>query len=77
MTDPPEVKTQDEVELPDVVDAAERLPAEIEAADLRKYFSLTIANREQVERCRGPANKLGFVMWTFGPAGRSKSSAGV
>jgi hypothetical protein len=43
-----------------VVDAAERLPAEIEAADLRKYFSLKIANREQVVRCRGPANKLDF-----------------
>jgi len=60
VTEPPEVKTQGEVELPDVVDTAERLPAEIEAADLRKYFSLTIADREQVERCRGPANKLGF-----------------
>jgi len=55
-----EVETNPEVEPPDVVDAAERLPAEIEAAVLRKYFSLTIADLEQVERCRGPANRLGF-----------------
>jgi Domain of unknown function (DUF4158) len=44
----------------DNVDAAERLPAEIEPAILRKYFSLTRADLDEVERCRGSANKLGF-----------------
>jgi Domain of unknown function (DUF4158) len=42
------------------VDAAERLPAEIDPAILRKYFSLTHADLDEVEHCRGPANKLGF-----------------
>jgi hypothetical protein len=57
-------------------DTAERLPAEIEPAVLRKYFSLTRADLDEVERCRGSANKLGFVMWTF--RGRVlKSTVGV
>src|SRR5919199_1961884 len=43
-----------------VDDVAERLPAEISAEELRKYFSLTRADLVQVARCRGPANKLGF-----------------
>jgi hypothetical protein len=60
----------------DDADAAERLPAEIEPAILRKYFSLTRADQDEVERCRGPANKLGYVMWTF--RGRVlKSTVGV
>jgi Domain of unknown function (DUF4158) len=41
-------------------DTAERLPAEIEPALLRKYFSLTRADLDEVQRCRGSANKLGF-----------------
>jgi hypothetical protein len=60
VSEPPEVKTQPEVEAPDVVDAAEPLPSEVDVVILRKYFSLTIADLEQVERCRGPANKIGF-----------------
>src|SRR5919199_4675270 len=43
-----------------VDDVAERLPAEISADELRKYFSLTRADLDQVARCRGPVNKLGF-----------------
>jgi len=53
-------EAQLEYEPLDDVDAAERLPAEIEPAILRKYFSLTRADQDEVERCRGPANKLGF-----------------
>ena len=54
------MEAQLEQEPLDDVDAAERLPAEIEPAILRKYFSLTRADLDEVERCRGPANKLGF-----------------
>jgi TnpA family transposase len=56
----PGTEAQLEQEPLDDVDAAERLPAEIEPAILRKYFSLTRADLDEVERCRGPANKLGF-----------------
>ena len=38
MTEPAEVETQPEVESPDVADAAERLPAEIEAPVLCKLL---------------------------------------
>jgi len=55
-----ETEAQPEKEPLDDVDAAERLPAEIEPAILRKYFNLTRADLDEVERCRGPANKLGF-----------------
>ena len=51
---------QPEVEPPESSDDAERLPAEIEPALLRTYFSLTRADLDEVERCRGSANKLGF-----------------
>jgi hypothetical protein len=37
---------------------AEPLRAAIEPAILRKYVSLTRADLDEVERCRGPANKL-------------------
>ncbi len=60
MTELTETEARPENELLDEVDAAERLPAEIEPAILRKYFSLTRADLDEVERCRGPANKLGF-----------------
>lgn len=56
----PDAETQPEDQTPAVEDAGERLPAEITAEVLRKYFTLTRADLEQVERCRGPANKLGF-----------------
>ena len=51
---------QPELEPPESLDAAERLPTEIEPAILRKYFSLTRADLDEVERCRGSANKFGF-----------------
>lgn len=60
MTELVETEAQPEKEPLDDVDAAERLPAEIEPAILRKYFNLTRADLDEVERCRGPANKLGF-----------------
>jgi hypothetical protein len=53
-------EAQSDQEPPDESDAAERLPAEIEPAILRKYFSLTRGDLDEVARCRGPANKLGF-----------------
>ncbi len=60
MTELAGTEAQLEYEPLDDVDAAERLPAEIEPAILRKYFSLTRADLDEVERSRGPANKLGF-----------------
>jgi hypothetical protein len=44
----------------DEIDAPERLPAEIKPATLRGYFTLTHGDLNEVERCRGPANKLAF-----------------
>jgi hypothetical protein len=60
VSEPAGTEAQLEQEPLDDVDAAERLPAEIEPAILRKYFSLTRADLDEVERCRGSANKLGF-----------------
>lgn len=54
------MEAQSDQEPLDEGDAAEQLPAEIEPAILRKYFSLTRADLDAVARCRGPANKLGF-----------------
>ena len=57
-------------------DAAERLPAEIDTAILRRYFTLNDTDFGQIGQCRGASNKLGFIMWTF--RGRVlKSTVGV
>ena len=58
--DPPAAETQPEDGSPADGDAAEDLPAEIDAALLRKYFTLTDGDVDQVARCRGAGNKLGF-----------------
>ncbi len=60
MPDATGAQTQPEEESPADEDAAERLPAEIDAALLRKYFTLTDGDLDQVARCRGAGNKLGF-----------------
>jgi hypothetical protein len=60
VSEPAGTEAQLEQEPLDDVDAAERLPAEIEPTILRKYFSLTRADLDEVERCRGSANQLGF-----------------
>lgn len=46
----------------DRLEEPERLPDGIDDDTLRKYFTLTRADLEQVEQCRGPANKLGFAV---------------
>jgi hypothetical protein len=43
-------------------EAAERLPDEISADTLRKYFTLTRPDLEEVEQCRGAVNKVGFAI---------------
>ena len=43
-------------------EAAERLPDEISADTLRKYFTLTRLDLEEVEQCRGAVNKVGFAI---------------
>jgi hypothetical protein len=43
-------------------EATERLPGEIDAETLRKYFTLAKADREAVEQCRGAVNKVGFAI---------------
>jgi hypothetical protein len=41
---------------------SERLPDEIDDNTVRKYFTLTKQDLEQVDQCRGPANRLGFAV---------------
>lgn len=41
---------------------AYRLPATIDPMTLRRYFTLHLADREEVGRCRGAANTLGFAV---------------
>lgn len=43
-------------------EATERLPDEIDADTLRRYFTLTKADREEVEQCRGRAEDSGGVI---------------
>jgi len=45
----------------DRLEESERLPDEIDDDTVRKYFTLTKQDLEQVDQCRGPANRLGFV----------------
>jgi len=74
--DPTGTEVQAEDESQAAEDAAERLPADIDAAILRRYFTLSDADFGQIGQCRGASNKLGFVMWTF--RGRVlKSTVGV
>jgi TnpA family transposase len=40
----------------------DRLPGGIDDDTLRKYFTLTKADLEQVDQCRGPTNRLGFAV---------------
>jgi Domain of unknown function (DUF4158) len=44
------------------LEVPERLPEEINPDILRKYFTLTESDLEQVEECRGPINRLGFAV---------------
>jgi TnpA family transposase len=44
------------------LEATERLPDEINADTLRKYFTLTRLDLEEVGRCRGAVNKVGFAI---------------
>ena len=54
--DKPAEDVAQELEVP------ERLPEEINPDILRKYFTLTASDLEQVEQCRGPINRLGFAV---------------
>lgn len=60
MPDPAGLETQPEEESLAVQDAAERVPAEIDGASLRKYFTLADGDFGQVAQCCGASNKLGF-----------------
>lgn len=46
----------------DRLEEPERLPDEIDDDTLRKYFTLTKSDLEQVAQCRGPTNRLGFAV---------------
>ena len=46
----------------DRLEEPERLPDEIDDDTLRKYFTLTKPDLEQVAQCRGPTNRLGFAV---------------
>lgn len=41
---------------------AYRLPAAIDPATLRRYFTLHAADREEIGRCRGASTTLGFAI---------------
>ncbi len=44
------------------LEASERLPEGIDLDTLRKHFTLTTEDLEEVEQCRGAINKLGFAV---------------
>lgn len=44
------------------IEIYERLPADIDVDSLRKFFTLTPSDLEQVEHCRGPINRIGFAV---------------
>lgn len=46
----------------DRLEQPECLPNEIDADTLRKYFTLTKPDLEQIAQCRGPTNRLGFAV---------------
>lgn len=46
----------------DRLEEPDRLPADIDDDTLRKYFTLTKADLEQVDLCRGSTNRLGFAI---------------
>src|ERR1700736_3667222 len=54
--------------LPDIAEEAvqleafERLPEGVDLDTLRKHFTLTTEDLEEVEQCRGAINKLGFAV---------------
>jgi len=47
---------------PTGLEESERLPSEVDNDTIRKYFTLTKADLEQIDQCRGPANKVGFAV---------------
>ena len=49
-------------EVVEQLEASERLPQDIDPDALRKYFTLTRPDLEQVDQCRGATNKLGFTV---------------
>jgi hypothetical protein len=59
--EPTGTEVQAEDQSPADEDAADRLPAEIDTAILRRYFTLSDADFGQIGYCRGASNKLGFV----------------
>ena len=63
----PESPDSNDFEKPD------RLPEDIDAESLRKYFTLTEADREQVGSCRGAINKVGFAVQLCLSAGEGTS----
>ena len=49
-------------EVVEQLEASERLPQDIDPDTLRKYFTLTRPDLEQVDQCRGVTNKLSFAV---------------
>jgi hypothetical protein len=45
-----------------VAEISDRLPREIGEDNIRKYFLLTHSDLQQVRRCRGNSNRLGFAV---------------
>ena len=49
-------------EVVEQLETSERLPQAIDPDTLRKYFTLTRPDLEQLDQCRGATNKLGFAV---------------
>lgn len=57
-------------------EAFARIPADLSERDLGRFYTLSARDLEIIGRHRRPANRLGFIMWTF--RGRVlKSTVGV
>jgi hypothetical protein len=69
--DPTGTEVQAEDESQAAEDAAEQLPAGIDAAMLRRYFTLNDADFGQIGQCRGASNKLGSPTLAWGRGRRS------
>jgi Tn3 transposase DDE domain/Domain of unknown function (DUF4158) len=54
------VAPSEEAEQP--IEMHERLPDDLDTDTLRKFFTLTTSDLEQVEHCRGPINRIGFAV---------------
>ena len=49
-----------------------RVPADLSERDLGRFYTLSARDLQIIDRHRRPANRLGFVMWTFAACGPNR-----